>query len=153
MKKWSVGLAVMAYLSVPQALVAQDAEDEGPMQGIVTMSTFKVPLGEDRAKVMRGIEQIMLPQEKANPNVLAFYVLSHYYGADSRDVVLVRVYGDWAAVEAPCGEPCATWWEENQPEEGTAEREEWDDLIATFTKYYSRHSDEMFSANMRLAKN
>ncbi len=154
MKKWSVGLAVLAFVLVPQALLAQDAEEEGAMSnGIVAMSTFKVPFGEDRAKVMQGIETIMLPQEKANPNVLAFYVLTHFYGADSRDVILVRVYRDWNSVEAPCGEPCQTWWEANQPAEGTPEREEWDDLIAAFSKYYAKHSDELYSADMSLAKN
>ena len=80
-------------------------------------------------------------------------VLQHYYGADARDVVLVRVYRDWASVEAPCGEPCSTWMEENLPEEGTPEREEWDDLVGTFVKYYSRHSDELYSAPLDLSKN
>ena len=70
------------------------------------MSTMKVPMNEDRAQVMGWIEKMVTPMARANPNIIAFYVLTHYYGADSRDMVLVRVYKDLAAIEAPCGEPC-----------------------------------------------
>ena len=128
MLKWTVGLAVLAYLAVPQAVAAQEMDDGPPQTGIVTMS--------------------------ANPNVIAFYVLQHYYGSDSRDVVLMRVYKDLAAIEAPCGEPCQTYREENPlPEEGTPEREEMMELWETFRKYNGRHSDEIYTARLDLAAN
>jgi hypothetical protein len=154
MKKWIVGLAVLAYMLAPEAVQAQDAEDGPPETGIVTMSTFKVPMGEDRGKVMEWIERMVAPMERANPNVMAFYVLGHYYGSDSRDMVMVRVYKDLASIEAPCGEPCQTYREENPlPEEGTPEREEMMDLWRTFMKYNGRHSDEIYTARLDLAKN
>ena len=85
MLKWTVGLAVLAFLAVPQAVAAQDMDDGPPQTGIVTMSKMKVPMGEDRGKVMEWIEKMVTPMERANPNVIAFYVLTHYYGADARD--------------------------------------------------------------------
>jgi hypothetical protein len=154
MLKWTVGLAVLAFLAVPQAAVAQDMEDGPPQTGIVTMSKMQVPIGPDRAKVMQWIERMVTPMERANPNVIAFYVLTHYYGADARDVVLVRVYKDLAAIEAPCGEPCQMLQDENPiPEEGTPEREELMDLWQTFRKYNANHSDEIFTARLDLAAN
>ena len=154
MLKWTVGLAVLAFLAVPQAATAQDMEDGPPQTGIVTMSTMKVPMGQERAQVMEWIEKMVTPMERANPNVIAFYVLTHYYGADSHDVVLVRVYKDLAAIEAPCGEPCQMYREENPlPEEGTPEREEMMEMWQTFMKYNGNHSDEIYTARLDLAAN
>lgn len=154
MLKWTVGLAVLAYLAVPQAVAAQDMEDGPPQTGIVTMSTMKVPMNEDRAAVMGWIEKMVTPMARANPNIIAFYVLTHYYGSDSRDMVLVRVYKDLAAIEAPCGEPCQIYREENPlPEEGTPEREEMMEMWETFMKYNGRHSDEIYTAHLDLAAN
>ena len=154
MTKLTVGIALMACLLVPQAVQAQDMEDGPPQTGIVTMSTMKVPMNEDRGMVMEWIEKMVTPMARANPNIIAFYVLQHYYGSDSRDVVLVRVYKDLAAIEAPCGEPCQTYREENPlPEEGTPEREEMMDLWETFMKYNGRHSDEIYTARLDLAAN
>ncbi len=154
MLKWTVGLAVLAFLAVPQAATAQDMEDGPPQTGIVTMSTMKVPMGQERAQVMEWIEKMVTPMERANPNVIAFYVLTHYYGADSNDVVLVRVYKDLAAIEAPCGEPCQVYREENPvPEEGTPEREEMMEMWQTFMKYNGNHSDEIYTARLDLAAN
>ena len=153
MTKLTVGIALMACLLVPQAVQAQDMDDGPPQTGIVTMSTFKVPLGEERGKVMEWIELMVAPQARANPNIMAFYVLQHYYGSDSRDVVMVRVYKDLAAIEAPCGAPCDDLMAEIVPEEGTPEREEMMDLWQTFMKYNGRHSDEIYTARLDLAAN
>jgi hypothetical protein len=153
MKKWILSLAVAGYLFAPQFVVAQDGDDdEAPETAVVTMSKFKVPFGEDRGKVMEFIERVTAPAARLNPNVLGFYVLTHNYGADSRDVILVRVYDDFSKIEAPCGEPCETWFEENFPEEGTPERDEIDALGEVFGKYYARHSDEILTSHLDLAK-
>lgn len=149
MKKVALAIVFLALASMPQMTMAQE---EMPSTIVVTMSKFKVPLGEDRARVMQFIERMIAPQERLNPNVMAFYVLQHYYGADARDMVLVRVYASMADIEAPCGEPCQTWMEENRPEEGTPEYEEMTELGQTFMKYYAAHSDEIYSSPMDLAK-
>lgn len=153
MKKLTVGLAVAAYLLVPHVAAAQDADEGPPETGIVTMSTFKVPMGEERGKVMEWIDLMVTPMTRANPNIMAFYVLTHYYGADSRDMVLVRVYKDLASIEAPCGAPCDELMAEIVPEEGTPEREEMMELWQAFMKYNGRHSDEIYTAHLDLAKN
>ena len=153
MRKSGILFAAMALLVGPAAAVAQDADEGPPETGIVTMSTFKVPIGEERSKVMEWIELMVTPQARANPNIMAFYVLTHYYGADSRDVVLVRVYKDLAAIEAPCGAPCDELMAEIVPEEGTPEREEMMELWQTFRKYNGRHSDEIYTAHLDLAAN
>ena len=153
MKKFAVGLAALALLSAPQVTLAQDMEDGPPQRGIVTTSTFKVPLGEERGMVMEWIERVVAPMARLNPNIMAFYVLEHYYGSDSRDVVLVRVYKDLAAIEAPCGEPCQEYGDANFPEEGEEGYEEMMELWQTFMKYNGRHSDEIYTARLDLAAN
>jgi len=152
MKKLTIGLAVLAYMLVPQAVQAQDAEDEGPENTIVTMSTFKVPMNEDRGKVLDWIDRVIAPQARNNPNILGFYVLTHYYGSDSRDMILVRVYQDLAAIEAPCGDPCREFADANFPDEGEEGYDEMMDLWETFMKYNGRHSDEIYTNHTDLAK-
>jgi hypothetical protein len=153
MRKVGILFAAMALLVGPAVAVAQDMDDGPPETGIVTTSTFKVPLGEERGKVMEWIELMVAPMARANPNIMAFYVLQHYYGSDSRDVVLVRVYKDLAAIEAPCGAPCDELMAEIVPEEGTPEQEEMMELWQTYMKYTGRHSDEIYTARLDLAAN
>ena len=150
MKKLTVGLAVLACVLVPQALFAQ--EDEGSETVVVTTARVHVPFGEDRQKFLEFIDRVQAPQAKNNPNVLAFHVLEHYYGADATEVVIVRVYPDLAAIEAPCGEPCETWAAENIPEEGTPEREELQALGDHFFKYFAKHSDEIYTSSTSRSK-
>ncbi len=45
------------------------------------------------------------------------------------------------------------WFEDNQPAEGTPEREEWDAMQETFFKFFSGHADEIYAVNMNRAKN
>ena len=153
MRKFGILFAAMALLVGPAAAVAQEMDEGPPQTGIVTMSTFKVPIGEERGKVMEWIELMVAPQARANPNIMAFYVLQHYYGSDSRDVVMVRVYKDLAAIEAPCGAPCEELMAEIVPEEGTPEQEAMMELWQTFMKYNGRHSDEIYTARLDLAAN
>jgi hypothetical protein len=152
MKNLGILCAAAALLLTPMAATAQDANEE-PQTGIVTMSTIKVPMGEERGKVMEWIEKAVAPMARVNPNIMAFYVLEHYYGSDSRDVVFVRVYKDLASIEAECGEPCQAYMDANFPAEDSPEREEWSELWRTFMKYNGRHSDEIYSARLDIAKN
>lgn len=152
MKKFSVGFAVLAYLLVPQALAAQDADDGPPETVVVTTATVHVPLGEDRGKFMQFVERVTSPLAKANPNVLAYHVLQHYYGSNSSDVVIVVVYPNLGAIEEPCGEPCSTWSEANIPEEGEEGYDELVELRDTYFKYFSKHSDQIYSSRVDLSK-
>jgi len=152
MKKFSVGFAVLAYLLVPQALQAQDGDDGPPESVVVAMATVHVPLGEPRAKFMEFVERVVAPQAKNNPNVLGFHVLQHYYGSNSADVVLVRVYENLAAIEAGCGDPCSDWADANLPDEGEEGYDELSELGDVYFKYFAKHSDEIYSSRVDLSK-
>lgn len=152
MKKLTVGLAVLAYMLVPQAAHAQDGDDGASETVIVAMAKVKVPFGEERAKFMQFVEEYVTPQERNNPNVLAYHVLEHYYGSNSSDVVVVTVYENLAAIEAPCGDPCREWWEANVPAEGEEGREEFEDVRDTYWKYMVKHSDEVYSSDTARSK-
>ena len=56
MKKLSVGLAVLAYLVVPQAVFAQDGDDDSETV-VVTTATVHIPFGEDRQKFLEFIDR------------------------------------------------------------------------------------------------
>ncbi|MFQ5747271.1 MAG: hypothetical protein ACE5HF_08650 [Gemmatimonadota bacterium] len=152
MKRLGFLFAGAAFLLVPATALAQDEAEGPPPTSIVTVTSFHVPLGPERGKVLQFIEKVVAPQARNNPNVLAFYVLQHNWGSDSRDVKLVSVYADMAAVDAPCGEPCQTWADENLPEEGEEGYEEFDELADNYLKYFGKHSDEIYISRMDLAK-
>jgi hypothetical protein len=152
MKKWILGLAVAGYLFAPQIALAQDADDGPPETVVVAMAKMHVPLGEDRGKFMDFVERVVAPQARNNPNVLAFHVLTHLYGHNSSDVIVVRVYADWADVEADCGEPCQTWADENLPDEGEEGYEELSELSQVYFKYFAKHSDEIYQSRSDLSK-
>ncbi len=152
MKKLIVGLAALAFVLVPQMAVAQDGDDGPPETVIVTMAKMHIPIGEERGQFMEFVERVIAPQARVNPNVIAFHVLQHYYGSNSSDVFMVRVYADWADIEAPCGEPCQTWREENLPDEGEEGYEELSELGDVYFKFFVKHSDEIYSSRVDLSK-
>lgn len=152
MKKLTVGFAVLAYMLVPQALQAQDGDDGAPDRVVVAMAKVHVPLGEPRQQFMEFVERVIAPQARNNPNVLAFHVLEHFYGANSTDVVIVRVFENLAAIETPCGAPCSDWADANLPDEGEEGYEELDELGDIYFKYFGKHSDEVYSSRADLSK-
>lgn len=152
MMRFAFVFAALAFLVAPQAALAQDADD-GPSETIiVAMAKMHVPLGEDRGKFMDFVERVVAPQARNNPNVLAFHVMQHFYGKNSSDVVVVNVYSDWASVEAPCGEPCQTWADANLPDEGEEGYDELIEIRDVYFKYFSQHSDEIYSVQTDLSK-
>jgi hypothetical protein len=137
-------------LMTPLAAFGQEEEEPEPEIHYVTATVFDVPPGEEGQKVMGWIDAVMVPITKVNPNVLHSSVLQHNWGSNSAEIVLAAEYADWAAIEADC-EPCDAWFEENQPEEGTPEREEWDAMAEAFFKAYNGHRDEIYLKNMNRA--
>lgn len=145
-------LVLTALVALPAVLRAQD--DGPPETRVLTISTAHMPpIGPERQKLLRFITRVIAPGVRNNPNVLSYRVATHYWGSNSGDIVILAEYADWASVEAPCGDPCREWAEANIPAEGTPEREEFDEQAAAWTKYYlSKHSDDIYSVNMRRAK-
>ncbi len=143
------GAAVL--LISPVAAFAQEEEEAEPVFHYLTVTTFDSPGGEEGALLLEGLETIAAPLARLNPNVLSYRVAQHNWGSNSAQVVIITEYADWAGIEADCAE-CDAWFEENQPEEGTPEREEWDAMNAAFFAAYLGHSDEIYGVNMDLAK-
>lgn len=139
-----------ATLAAAPALSAQAAPAQ-PEFRVLTVSTFRVPLGEDRTRVMEFMEKWMVPPAKINPNVLSYRVGQHWYGSNSSDLVIVAEYPNWAAVTAPC-QPCQEWTQTNTPKEGTPERQAFNEAQAFFLKHYSTHADQIFTVPTRMAK-
>ena len=148
-------LAVMAALTllvvIAPAIAAQE-EEEGPGTRVVTVTTFQVPFG-DRGTVIPFMVERVLPATQLNPNVITFRVLFHNWGANAADVAIVAEYASFEDIESDCGQPCEDYYAANPPpEEGTAEREEFDEAAALWSRYYSHHRDEIYLIPMGMAK-
>ncbi|HUP01200.1 MAG TPA: hypothetical protein VM737_06740 [Gemmatimonadota bacterium] len=117
----------------------------------MTVTTLDVPFG-DRADFMSFLEEYFLPGTQLNPKVLNARVLTHSWGSTGDQVVLVAEYATWADIDADCGAPCETYFEQHEaPEEGESGYEEYQDKLALFNKYYSKHQDEIYVTQMRRA--
>jgi hypothetical protein len=147
MKRLTFLLIVGMALVVPTHALRAQAEPEEPELRYIVVTTFNVPYGETRQQVDMWIDSVMVPYQRLDPNVLSYRIGEHYFGSSGGDIVIISEYSSWDAIAAPC-EPCDTWFAENEPEEGTPEAEMWDDIFATFIKYYSKHSDEIYVVQM-----
>ncbi|MFQ5689853.1 MAG: hypothetical protein ACE5HQ_06250 [Gemmatimonadota bacterium] len=146
-------IGVIAFgLSLSAApLLAQEAEQGPPEVRYLTVTTFNIPAGEARQKVFQWINRVVVPQARVNPNVLSFRVATHNWGANSAEVALISEYPDWASIEGDC-EACSEWFQQNVPEKGTPEREEFDEISRAYFKHYNGHKDEIYAINMNMAK-
>ncbi len=139
-----------AMLIIPAVAQAQDDEAQ-PENRWITTSTFRVPFGDARQRAMVWIDSVMVPQARLDPNLLSFRVATHNWGSNSNDIVLIREYPSFEAINADC-EPCDEWFEAHQPAEGTPERETWDGWLNDFLTAFSGHRDEIYIVNMDRAK-
>jgi hypothetical protein len=118
----------------------------------VTVSRFAMPQdATQRQLLMTAIDSVMVPQARMDPNVLSYRVLTHNWGANSNDILIMVEYPNWAAIEAVCT-ACDEWLRSKTPAAGTPERARWDAMGAAFQSAYQGHSDEIYSAQMRRAK-
>lgn len=148
----AAGVGMLMGWSMPQVAIAQDGDDEGPGTRIVTVTTFKLPF-QHRATVIPWMQKYVLPGGQLNPAAITTRVLFHNWGSDAGDVVLVAEYASWADIEAECGQPCDDYDEANpEPEEGEEGYEAYQEAQALFSKYFSRHHDEIYVAPMGMAK-
>jgi hypothetical protein len=128
------------------------AQASQPEVRYVTVSKFALPQDTmQRRLVMMVIDSVLVPQARMDPNVLSYRVLTHNWGADSNDMLIMAEYLTWAAIEAPCA-ACDAWLESKTPAAGTPERTRWDAMGAAFQRAYQGHSDEIYSTQMRRAK-
>lgn len=147
---WFLILLPTAAVTASTAM-GQAAAPQNPEVRILTISSFRVPLGEDRQRVLDYMKKWMVEPARLNPNILSYRIIQHFYGSNAGDVAIVAEYPNWAAIDADCA-PCASWFETNMPKAGTPERKTVDEALALFLKYYSSHSDQVYNANMAFAK-
>jgi hypothetical protein len=151
--RMSAAALFIAAACAPAIGHAQTSAQE-PAQEVrfVTVSKFAMPHDTtQRRLVMMVIDSIMVPQARMDPNVLSYRVLTHNWGADSNDILIMVEYPSWAAIEATCA-ACDEWIQSKTPAVGTPERARWDAMGAAFQRAYQGHSDEIYSAQMRRAK-
>lgn len=146
------GMMMCVGVAMPQTTLAQDDEDEGPGTRVITVTTWNVPFGE-RGPFFQFFGDRILPSSQLNPNVINTRLMGHQWGSNASQIVLVNEYADMAAVAADCGQPCSDYFEANPaPEEGDEGYEEYQEGLEAFQKYYSHHSDEIFTTWMIAAK-
>ncbi len=149
---WAAAVGMLMGWSMPQVAIAQDGDDEEPVTRVVTVTSFSLPF-QHRETVIPWMQKYFLPGQQLNPAAITTRVLFHNWGSDAADVVLVTEYASWADIEADCGQPCDDYDEANpEPEEGEEGYEAYEEAADLFTKYFSRHRDEIYVAPMDMAK-
>jgi hypothetical protein len=139
---------VLAALCMPAAASAQAQ----PEVRYLTVSKFQMPADSmQRRLVMLNIDSVMVPYARMDPNVLSYRVLTHNWGADSDDILIVAEYGSWSAIEAVC-DACNTWVTSKTPAAGTQERARWDAMGDAFARAYAGHADEIYASPVRRIK-
>lgn len=133
------------------ALAAPAAAQQNPEAHYLTVGTFRVPLGEDRGKVLEYLEKYMMPMNRLNPKVLSARMGMHNYGPNASDMIIMLEFADWADITAPC-DPCQRAAEAAEPKAGTPERKAYDELLAVWLKYYSGHMDNIYVVPAALIK-
>jgi hypothetical protein len=112
---------------------------------------FEAPYGDERTKLVSFLEEYFLPGYQLNPKVKNFRMLNHNWGSNGAQILLVAEYETFADIEAECT-PCDEYFEQHEaPEEGEDGYEAYQDKLEVFNKYYSKHSDEIYSSNMNRA--
>jgi hypothetical protein len=103
-----------------------------PQQEVRFITITKIQMPQDTLDaraLLTMIDSVFVPQARMNPNVLSYRVLQHNWGANSRDVLILAEYPNWAAIEAECQE-CDEWLRSKTPAEGTPERARWNAMQA-----------------------
>jgi hypothetical protein len=155
MKEQQMRRTLLAVLGALMCLLAVEvgsvrAQQDTPTR-YVAVTSFEVPF-TDRAKVISFLEEYFFPAYQLHPKVQNFRMLSHNWGSNGSQVVLMAEYDTWADIEADCGQPCDDYFAQHKaPEEGDPGYAEYRDKSDTFSKYYAHHTDEIYSTNMNRA--
>lgn len=145
---WACACALAIFLS---SGYAQAQQQDSPMR-YVTVTTFDVPYGPDRAKVMSFLNEYILPSTQLHPGVRNFRLLTHVWGSNGMQVIMEAEYDNWADIELDCGLTCDDYFVIHEaPEEGDDGYAEYQEMSDLFSKYYSSHTDEIYLTNMNRA--
>lgn len=83
---------------------------------------------------------------KKNPHILSQRVMQHFYGTNNHDMVVVTEYKDWASIDAS-DKMDTKLFEEYWKDEAT--RRQFNRMLG---KYFSGHSDEIYTERTKLRK-
>jgi len=151
MRRFILGACACA-LAIFMTTGTAQAQQQDSQSRYVIVTSFDVPYGPDRAKVLSYLNEYFLPGTQHNPTVRNSRVLMHNWGGDAMQVVLVEEYDNWADIMAPCGKPCDDYNAQHKaPEEGEAGYAEYQEKTNLFFKAFSSHSDEIYTTNMNRA--
>ena len=140
--------AVVSTLIAPAAV----AQDDGPPTRIIASTSFQVPFGPERGDVMSFLTEYFLPAYQLNPKVKNFRLMTHNWGSNGADVIMVAEYDTFSDIEADCGAPCDEYYAQHEaPEEGDAGYDVYQRKVAAFNRAYATHRDEIYTTNMNRA--
>lgn len=150
MRKFLTALSVAIVVSA-LAAPAATAQD-GPSTRVTAVTKFQVPFGPERNDVFQFMRDYFWPGYQLNPHVRNFRVLTHNWGANASDVLLMAEYDTVADIEADCGQPCDDYFEANgPPEQGEAGYDVYQRQLQAWNKAYATHHDEIYTSNMNRA--
>ncbi len=143
----AVGLATL--LGTPLDSAAQ--QEEQPETRIITITTFYVPLGQERQAFLEYVDTYIVPQNKEDPHILAFRIGAHNWGGNKPNIWLITEYESLSTLDQS-DEWAATWFEQNFPEGSTARETADKAFEEAFAPYFSKHTDNIIRVNMNRAK-
>jgi hypothetical protein len=146
--------ALLLLAACAPAVGNAQAPAQQPQQEVryITVSKFAMPQDTaQRRLVMMAIDSVMVPQARMDPNILSYRVLTHNWGNNSNDILIMVEYPNWAAIQAECA-ACDQWAQSKTPAAGTPARARWDAMGAAFQSADQGHSDEIYAAPMGRAK-
>ena len=96
---------------------------------------------------MSFVDTYIVPPSLADPNTLAFRILTHAWGTNEVNFYLVSEYASLSALDAS-NEWRDAWFEENYPEDSEERAESDRALAADFLPYWSNHTDNILGTRM-----
>jgi hypothetical protein len=143
MRSYMVAVAACAALTFQAGpAFAQQQEQEEPETRVITITTFKVPLGKDLEDFWAAVDKYAFPSDKENPHILSERLASHYWGDNNQTVWFITEYENLAAIEE-----AERWTEERfdkQYPEGSPRRKTADaDFQQKFLRHFSGHVDSI----------
>ncbi len=145
----AVGMGMLVGWTMPQQAVAQDGD--GPGTHVISVTTWTVPYGQ-RGPFFDFFMNRVWPATQLNPHVINARLMGHLHGSRGDQIVAIVEYADMEGLGAACGQPCTDYFDANPaPEEGDEGYEEFEEGRASFQRWYSRHSDEIYNVPMNSA--
>lgn len=137
---------VIACAGVLCAIGSAFAQEQSNHLFVATTMKAAIPEGGRAAERDSLLDLYHEQVTKKNPHVLSQRVMQHFYGSNNHDVVFVSEFKDWASIDA--SEKMDTELFEKYWKDEASRRQ----FNRAFNKYFSGHSDEIYSERTKLRK-